>query len=99
MGQKKMFRSQTLLSILIIIVALNKVSSTERISNMKEDDLSSPSLLLPYLGLYLQYPPPFLVNSPTFYRKKNPNWYLRFRHRNRRSASVTKMYLYTYVFI
>jgi hypothetical protein len=28
----------------------------------------------------------FLVNVPTYYRKKNPNWYLRFRHRDKRSA-------------
>jgi hypothetical protein len=31
-------------------------------------------------------PAVFLVNVPTYYRKKNPDWYLRFRHRNKRSA-------------
>eukprot|EP00092_Neocalanus_flemingeri_P083266 GFUD01104480.1.p1 GENE.GFUD01104480.1~~GFUD01104480.1.p1 ORF type:complete len:102 (-),score=26.05 GFUD01104480.1:73-348(-) len=55
-------------------------------TNKWEREILRPPLLFPpFLPTMEDDPPTFLVNDPSKYRR-NPNWYLRFRHRNKRDV-------------
>merc|ERR1711915_26489 len=75
----------------LLLISIHAISSTTNTTgkDLEQRNSFAPSLIISYLGQTEEDPPPFLVNIPTFYRKKNPNWYLRFRQRSRRSVKET----------